>query len=68
MLSKELEKSGIPTVHICALTQVAEMVGSSRIVPAISVVSPLGNPNIDPKEEKLLRRRLIEEALRLLQK
>lgn len=66
-IAKELERVGIPTAHICAITQVAIMVGSNRIVPACSIVSPLGNPQFDKKEERILRRKIIEKALEVLQ-
>ena len=67
MLTKELERVGIPTAHVCALTPVALMVGSNRIVPAASVVHPVGDPHRDPKAEKALRRSLVEEALKALE-
>ena len=68
MLVKEIERAGIPTVHICALTPVAHMVGSNRILPVASIVHPLGDPNLDSLAEKALRRRVIEKALGVLQK
>jgi glycine reductase len=67
VLTKELERVGLPTAHICALTPVAQMVGSNRIISAMSVVHPVGNPNLDPIAEKLFRRGIIEEALKALQ-
>jgi len=67
VLAKELERAGLPTAQVCALTSVALMVGSNRIVPAASVVHPVGDPNRDPKAEKALRRSLVEEALKALE-
>ena len=67
MLTKELERVGLPTAHICALTPVAQMVGSNRIIPAASVLHPVGDPNRDPKAEKTLRRAIVEKALKALQ-
>lgn len=43
------------------------MVGSNRIVPAASVVHPVGDPHRDPKDEKAFRRGIVEEALKALQ-
>jgi len=43
------------------------MVGSNRIVPAASVVHPVGDPNRDPEAEKVFRRAIVEEALEALQ-
>ncbi len=67
MLTKELERVGIPTAHVCALTPVALMVGSNRIVPSASVVHPVGDPSRDPEAEKVFRRAIVEEALKALQ-
>jgi betaine reductase len=67
VLTKELERVGLPTAHVCALTPVAIMVGSNRIVPAASVVHPVGDPHRDPKAEKAFRRGIVEEALKALQ-
>ena len=58
---------GIPTVHICAITPVAQMVGSNRILPAQKIVNPVGNAELAPAEEKTLRRWIIEKALKALQ-
>ena len=38
-------------------------VGANRIVPAIAIPHPLGNPALDKGEEKELRRRIVEKAL-----
>lgn len=43
------------------------MVGSNRIVPASRIISPLGNPELKPEDEKALRKTIIEEALKSLQ-
>ena len=42
-------------------------VGANRIVPAIAIPHPLGNPALEPKDEKALRRKLVEKALTALQ-
>ena len=49
------------------MTPVAVMVGANRIVPAAGIIHPLGNADLPPEEEKTLRRRIVEEALRALQ-
>lgn len=63
---KEIERAGIPVVHICTVTPISMTVGANRIVPAIAIPHPLGNPNLDFEEEKNLRRKLIERALKAL--
>ena len=63
---KEVERAGIPVVHMCTVVPISLTVGANRIVPAIAIPHPLGNPNLDPKEEKALRRKLVERALEAL--
>ncbi|MGF6366852.1 betaine reductase [Aequitasia blattaphilus] len=60
---KEIERAGIPVVHVCTVTPISMTVGANRIVPAIAIPHPLGNPALDKKEEKELRRQIVEKAL-----
>lgn len=60
---KEVERAGIPVVHICTVTPISMTVGANRIVPAIAIPHPLGNPALDRNEEKELRRKIVEKAL-----
>jgi glycine/betaine/sarcosine/D-proline reductase family selenoprotein B len=50
------------------MTPVALMVGSNRVIPAGGIAHPLGSPDLDPKGEKALRRRIVKKALESLQK
>ena len=63
---KEIERAGIPVVHMCTVTPISMTVGANRIVPTIAIPHPLGNPKLDPGEEKALRRKLVEKALEAL--
>lgn len=63
---KEVERAGIPVVHICTVVPISLTVGANRIVPAIAIPHPLGNPALEPKDEKSLRRKIVEKALRAL--
>lgn len=63
---KEIERTGIPVVHIATVVPISLTVGANRIVPAIAIPHPLGNPNLDPGEEKELRRELVERSLKAL--
>lgn len=63
---KEIERAGIPVVHMCTVTPISMTVGANRIVPTIAIPHPLGNPALDPEEEKKLRRHLVERALEAL--
>ena len=66
-MAKEIEGAGIPAVHICTIVPISRTVGANRIVPAIAIPHPLGDPARPRTEEKLLRRALVEKALRALQ-
>ena len=49
------------------MTPVAVMVGANRIVPAAGIIHPTGNAELSADEEKTLRRRIVEQALRALE-
>ena len=63
---KEIERVGIPVVHMCTITPISMTVGANRIVPTIAIPHPLGNPELSHDEEKALRRKLVERALEAL--
>ena len=56
----------MPVVHICTVTPISMTVGANRIVPAIAIPHPLGNPALSKDEEKALRRHIMEKALKAL--
>lgn len=60
---KEIERAGLPVVHICTVVPISLTVGANRIVPSVAIPHPLGDPKLDPKEEKALRRKLVEKSL-----
>lgn len=66
-MAKEIERAGIPAVHICSIVPISRTVGANRIVPAIAIPHPLGDPTRTKDEEKALRRALVEKALRALE-
>ena len=63
---KEIERAGIPVVHMCTITPISMTVGANRIVPTIAIPHPLGNPELTREEEKVIRRKLVERALEAL--
>ena len=63
---KEIGRAGMPVVHICTVVPISMTVGANRIVPAIAIPHPLGNPKLDPDEEKAIRRKIVERALKAL--
>ncbi|TCU75714.1 glycine/betaine/sarcosine/D-proline reductase family selenoprotein B [Tissierella praeacuta] len=64
---KEVERAGIPVVHMCTVVPISLTVGANRIVPTIAIPHPLGDPKLEPNEEKALRRKLVERALEALE-
>lgn len=63
---KEIERVGLPVVHICTVVPISLTVGANRIVPAVAIPHPLGDPKLEPHEEKELRRKIVEKALNAL--
>ena len=63
---REIERAGIPVVHMCNLVPVAVSVGSNRIVPTISIPYPLGDPATPIEEQISLRDHITRTALEAL--
>ena len=63
---KEIERAGLPVVHVCTVTPISMTVGANRIVPAIAITHPLGNPALTMEEEKDIRRKIVNKALEAL--
>ena len=63
---KEIERTGIPVVHMCTVTPISMAVGANRIVPTIAIPHPLGNPALSAQEEYDIRPKLVERALNAL--
>jgi len=66
-MAKELEKAGLLTVHICTIVPISKTVGANRIIPAVAIPHPLGDPTKTKAQEKALRRTLVEKALEAMQ-
>lgn len=64
---KEIERAGLPVVHMCTIVPISKTVGANRIIPTIAIPHPLGNPSLSKEDEKVLRRKLVERALTALQ-
>ena len=54
-------------VHVASIVPISLTVGANRIVPAIAIPHPLGNPELPKNEERELRLNLVKKALRALQ-
>lgn len=63
---KEIERAGLPVVHMCTVVPISQTVGANRIVPTIAIPHPLGDPKLDKSEEYALRKKLVSKALEAL--
>ena len=64
---KAIEAYGIPVVHIATVVPISLTVGANRIVPAVAIPHPLGNPALTHEEEMDIRRQIVRKALEALQ-
>jgi len=53
--------------HVASIVPISLTVGANRIVPAVAIPHPLGNPELPKDEERELRLNLVKKALRALQ-
>ena len=63
---KEIERTGIPVVHMCNLVPVSKTVGANRIVPTISIPYPLGDPSTPKEDQGKLRYHRTKVAVQAL--
>jgi glycine reductase complex component B subunit gamma len=67
VISKELDRAGLPVAMISAMYPVAEQVGASRIVKAVAIPHPCGDPSLPAELDSQLRREIITTALKALE-
>jgi glycine reductase len=48
---------------VCSIVPISATVGANRIVPAVAIPHPLGDPSRPLAEERRLRRTIVESAL-----
>lgn len=63
---KEIERYGIPIVHMSTITTISEAVGANRIVPTVAIPYPVGNPELSKDSEFDLRDKMVRKALEAL--
>ena len=64
---KEIERYGIPIVHMATVVPISLTIGANRIVPGIGIPYPLGDPTQNAEDSKKLRKRMVRRALKALQ-
>jgi glycine reductase complex component B subunit gamma len=67
VISKELDRAGFPVALISAMYPVAEQIGASRIVKAVAIPHPCGDPSLPADMDRALRREIVATALRALE-
>ena len=63
---KGIEATGIPVVHIATVVPISLTVGANRIVPAVAIPFPFGDPSLHHEEEKAIRRKIIFKSVEAL--
>ncbi len=66
-MTKEIQRAGIPVVHVTNLTKISEGIGANRILRGNSVLHVFGNPALPHDKEIDYRREMVEKALSLLE-
>ena len=64
---KEIERAGIPVVHVCTVVPISLTIGANRIVPAVGIPYPLGDPTKGEETSYKIRTELVKRALKALQ-
>ena len=65
-MTKEIERAGIPIIHVTNLTKISEGIGVHRILRGNSVLHVFGNPSLPHEQEVEYRKEMVEEALEML--
>jgi len=52
---------------VCTIVPISLTVGANRIVPAVAIPHPLGDPTLDKEDEYKLRYKLVKKALKALE-
>jgi len=67
VMSKELEKAGLPVALVSAMFPVAMQVRANRIVKGVSIPHPCGDPSLSKDQDARLRREIVRTALNALE-
>ena len=67
MITKEIQRAGIPVIQVTNLTKIAEGIGSNRILRGNSVLHVFGDPTLPLPSEQAYREKRVEKALQMLE-
>ena len=65
-MTKEIERAGIPVIHVTNLTEISKGIGSHRILRGNSVLHVFGNPSLPAAQEFKFREEHLTKALDML--
>ena len=68
MITKEIQRAGIPVIQVTNLTKIAEGIGANRILRGNSVLHVFGDPSQPLPREKPYREAHVLRALEMLEK
>lgn len=54
-------------VHLCTVVPISRTIGANRIIPAIGIPYPLGDPTQGEEESYKIREKLVTRALKALE-
>ena len=66
-MTKEIERAGLPIIHVTNLTKISEGIGTHRILRGNSVLHVFGNPTLPKAQEFNYRKDLLKEAVNMLE-
>ena len=67
MIVREIERVGIPIIHITSIMTLSKQVGVNRIVAGTNIPFPCGDPTLPAEGDRSLRKEIIKCALGALQ-
>lgn len=68
MITKEIQRAGIPVIQVTNLTKIAEGIGANRILRGNSVLHVFGDPSLPGPSEEAYRKQRVKKALDMLEK
>lgn len=68
MITKEIQRAGIPVIQVTNLTKIAEGIGANRILRGNSVLHVFGDPSLPGSSEEAYRMQRVKKALDMLEK
>lgn len=67
MITKEIQRAGIPVIQVTNLTKIAEGIGANRILRGNSVLHVFGDPTLPRAGEEAYREARVTKALQMLE-